>query len=98
MCIIAINSLQVSETKRYATKLNIVFLANAIVTYTVAGVMVTNCWVQISYRRQPLTPPSHIVTLHIHFSLKGKAIPIQAWTGPEGSRRLTFPDFKTIDP
>ena len=28
---------------------------------------------------------------------KGKAIPLQAWTGPEASRRLRFPDFKTID-
>ena len=27
---------------------------------------------------------------------KGKAIPLQAWTGPDGSRRLRFPDFKTI--
>jgi len=27
---------------------------------------------------------------------KGKAIPLQAWTGPEGSRRLRFPNFKTI--
>jgi hypothetical protein len=27
---------------------------------------------------------------------KGKAIPLQTWTGPEGSRRLKFPDFKTI--
>jgi len=27
---------------------------------------------------------------------KGKAIPLQAWTGPEGSRRLRPPDFKTI--
>jgi hypothetical protein len=27
---------------------------------------------------------------------KGKAIPLQAWTGPEGSRRVRFPDFKTI--
>jgi len=27
---------------------------------------------------------------------KGKAIPLQAWTGPEGSRRLKLPDFKTI--
>jgi hypothetical protein len=27
---------------------------------------------------------------------KGKAIPLQAWTGPEGSRKLRFPDFKTI--
>ena len=27
---------------------------------------------------------------------EGKAIPLQTWTGPEGSRRLRFPDFKTI--
>jgi hypothetical protein len=27
---------------------------------------------------------------------KGKAIPLQALTGPEGSRRLRLPDFKTI--
>ena len=27
---------------------------------------------------------------------KGKAITLQAWTGPEGSRRFKFPDFKTI--
>ena len=26
----------------------------------------------------------------------GKAIPLQDWTGPEGSRRSRFPDFKTI--
>ena len=25
-----------------------------------------------------------------------KAIPLQAWTGPEGSRRLRVPDFKTF--
>jgi hypothetical protein len=25
-----------------------------------------------------------------------KAIPLQAWTGPEGSRRLRLSDFKTI--
>jgi hypothetical protein len=28
--------------------------------------------------------------------IKGKAIPLQALTGPEGSRRLRLPDFKTI--
>jgi hypothetical protein len=26
----------------------------------------------------------------------GKAIPLQALTGPEGSRRLRLPDFKII--
>jgi hypothetical protein len=27
---------------------------------------------------------------------KGKAIPLQAWTDPEGSRRLKLPDLKTM--
>jgi hypothetical protein len=27
---------------------------------------------------------------------KGKAIPLQAWTGPEVSSSLRLPDFKTI--
>jgi hypothetical protein len=34
--------------------------------------------------------------MFVNFSvIKGKAIPLQAWTGPEGSRRLRLPDFKT---
>jgi len=28
-------------------------------------------------------------------AVKGKAVPLQAWTGPEGSRKLRFPDFVT---
>jgi hypothetical protein len=28
--------------------------------------------------------------------INGKAIPLQAWTGPEGSKRLRLLDFKTI--
>ena len=28
--------------------------------------------------------------------VKSKAIPLQAWTGPEGSRRGRLPDFKTV--
>jgi len=27
---------------------------------------------------------------------KGKVIPLLSWTGPEGSRRLRLPDFKTV--
>ena len=26
---------------------------------------------------------------------KGKAVPLQAWSGPEGSRKLRFPNFMT---
>jgi len=27
---------------------------------------------------------------------KGKAVPLQAWSGPEGSRKLKFPDFMAM--
>ena len=27
--------------------------------------------------------------------VKGKAVPLQAWSGPEGSRKLRFPDYIT---
>jgi len=33
---------------------------------------------------------------HIYkYIYKGKAVPLQAWSGPEGSRKLRFPDFVT---
>ena len=30
------------------------------------------------------------------FSNVSKAVPLQAWSGPEGSRKLRFPDFMTM--
>jgi len=40
------------------------------------------------------------IYIYIYYSsfsgMIGKAIPLQAWTGPKGSRRLSLPDFKTI--
>ena len=30
-----------------------------------------------------------------HMRLKGKAVPLQAWSAPEGSRKVRFPDFVT---
>jgi hypothetical protein len=29
--------------------------------------------------------------------VKGKEIPLQAWTGSKGSRRLRLTDFKTVE-
>jgi len=34
---------------------------------------------------------SHTLKEHI----RGKAGPLQAWSGPEGSKKLRFPDFMT---
>ena len=31
--------------------------------------------------------------IQCHIKCKGKAVPLQAWSGPEGSRNLRFPDF-----
>ena len=44
---------------------------------------------------QQITATLHNWTLIFMFS-KGKAIPLQAWTDRESSRRLRLPDFKTI--
>jgi len=40
-----------------------------------------------SYCDRPTIIPTHVY--------KGKSVPLQAWTGPEGSRKLGFPDFVT---
>jgi hypothetical protein len=34
--------------------------------------------------------------LNLAHRVKGKAVQLQAHTGPEGSRKLRLPDFKTI--
>jgi len=36
------------------------------------------------------------ILLYYKLSCKSRAIPLQAWTGPEGFRRLRLPDFKTV--
>jgi hypothetical protein len=41
----------------------------------------------------------HVVSapffFHIIKAIKGKAVPLQAWSGPDGSRRLRFPHYMT---
>jgi hypothetical protein len=39
---------------------------------------------------------SHFLTLRKYLPAgKGKAVLLQAWSGPEGSRKLRFPDYMT---
>jgi len=55
-----------------------------------------NARAQLNYAR---TVSFYIFPKYVIFSLrknKGKTIPLQALTDPEGSRRLKLPDFKTI--
>jgi hypothetical protein len=44
-----------------------------------------------------IIPDCRISKVTLLCKYKGKANPLEAWTGPEGSRRLKIPDFKTID-
>ena len=37
-----------------------------------------------------------VIPLYYMYKGKSKTILLQAWTGPEGSRRLRLPDFKTV--
>jgi hypothetical protein len=40
---------------------------------------------------------SQIIMVNSSLNVKqNKAIPLQGWTVPEGSRRLRLPDFKTV--
>jgi len=57
------------------------------------------CTFTISLLTFPIFTMFIIMTTNAHIISKGKgkAIPLQAWTGPEGSRRLRLPDFKTVD-
>jgi hypothetical protein len=47
------------------------------------------------YRYKSNNNNNNKYSVHMNLS-KGKAIPLQAWTGSEGSRRLRLPDFKTV--
>jgi hypothetical protein len=38
---------------------------------------------------------TYISDLHMTVRGTGKSVPLQAWTGPEGSRKLRFLDFVT---
>jgi len=53
------------------------------------------CWSSMNikcYRTSICSLRSRLLTL----KGEGKAIPLQAWTGPEGSKMLRLPDFRTI--
>ena len=37
----------------------------------------------------------HLLSRNKNYKGKGKSVLLQAWSGPEGSRKLRFPDFMT---
>jgi hypothetical protein len=45
----------------------------------------------------PFEPWKKIIRAVLSLLIKGKAAPLQAWCGPEGSRKLRFPDLMTTE-
>jgi hypothetical protein len=40
-------------------------------------------------------PALDLFYVNFYYNSKGQAVPLEAWSGPEGSRKLRFPDFMT---
>jgi len=72
----------------YAWIFNVVFIL-----YVFQLQLWAHAWTPCVLRTPPI-PFSSVVILII-YKRKGKAVPLQAWTGPEGSRKLRFQDFVT---
>ena len=49
-----------------------------------------------TYRVKKCKISTRLLFISLYRGCKGKAIPLQAWRGLEGSRRLRLPHFKTI--
>ena len=63
---------------------------------------VTHIWITSSTHKGTMRYGHNCSTKYISYgkinvllTVKGKAVPLQAWSGPEGSRKLRFPDFMT---
>jgi len=46
-----------------------------------------------THARTPARARTHTLT---HTHTQSRAIPLQTWNGPDGSRKLQFPDFITM--
>jgi hypothetical protein len=55
-----------------------------------------------SVKSRDIAPRYHLegaggANIKANMKIRGKAIPVQTWTGTEDSRRLRLPNFMTID-
>jgi hypothetical protein len=49
----------------------------------------------LSFAYTSVTYISPVFCLYMNSNHYGKAVPLQVWSGPEGSKKLRFPDFMT---
>jgi hypothetical protein len=88
-----INKLSRAEVKLVIVRIKSSILADIIIVIIIMIIMHIALNVMAQH---PIIINPAIFPRPFNVKGKGKAIPLQAWTGPEGSRRLRLPDFKTI--
>jgi hypothetical protein len=54
-----------------------------------------HCLSFVYFVNQPLHVSGIFVAHHQEVKGEGKAVPLQAWSDPEGSKKSRFPDFMT---
>jgi hypothetical protein len=52
-------------------------------------------WTASERNKRNLLPALNFLSIVDWWLGKGKAVPLQAWSGPEGSRKLRFTDYMT---
>ena len=57
--------------------------------------LIIDCWTAMLIYCLPYLHYSQMIASVKYAVKKGKAVPLQAWSGLEGSRKLRFPDFVT---
>ena len=75
-----------SVVKTYSNKKRIIYVYNTKKSFKRTNCILVNACIVHSFKRV-----SSFKRLLLCY--KGKAVPLQAWSGPEGSRKLRFPDF-----
>ena len=70
------------------------FLQNSLALFSCKSLL-PECQRCVKYNNFNITLNFVVRKISLHNLKKSKAVPFQAWSGPEGSRKLRFPDFMT---
>jgi hypothetical protein len=88
-CLSGKSIMVVHVAARICGRMNTQFCKQTTLFRSVRCIRVQGLW---SYKYGPRLPQCSVCYV---LYCKGKAVPLQAWSGLEGSRKLRFPDFMT---
>jgi hypothetical protein len=75
-----------------STSTSVLSLRRTLLTFVSRSIL--SSWTPPTQRNEALEGTARLAD-NAHVKGKGKAVPLQAWSGPEGSSKLRFPDYMT---